>query len=87
MSDLDLELTRAIEGIVENLENYRNANVGKFLGEKAGDHLGDFVKLDRYKNRVRVVDCFIKPLEMILYNLGIQSVHPDKTENQRTQID
>ncbi|MHC4644011.1 MAG: hypothetical protein ACYTBJ_00820 [Planctomycetota bacterium] len=87
MSEMDLELSRAIGAIVENLEKYREANVGKFLGEKGTDHLGDFTKLDRYKNRVRVVDCFLKPLETILYNLGILNVHPDKTEAQRTQID
>jgi hypothetical protein len=82
-------MTRLAEGLSEGLEAYRETNVVKFYAEKGtltDDYVGDYVKMERYKNRVRMVDAILPAMETFLYDLGVIKVHPDTLIKNRRQI-
>jgi hypothetical protein len=56
--------------IVPNLEEYRAKNVNKYYREKELPY-SDYVKRERYKNRVRFVDTFLGPLRKYLERSGV----------------
>jgi len=80
-------ILKLVEDVSTELEQYRETQCRKYYAEKNTEHMGDYVKLERYKNRVRVVDCFLDPLERFLFNCGVMKVNPSEFKAQRTQID
>lgn len=58
-----------VQDVLPKLENYRQKNVNKYWREMELEFT-EYTKAERYKNRVRVVDCFIQPLQQFLVNIG-----------------
>jgi hypothetical protein len=56
--------------ILPNLEAYRQKNVNKYHREKELE-FAEYTKLERYKNRVRIVDIFLEPLRQFLKDVGM----------------
>ena len=82
-------LTRLAEGVSGGLEEYRESNCRKYYAEKGtltDDYIGDYVKMERYKNRVRMVDAVLPSVEQFLFDLGIIKTHPDTLNKDRRQI-
>jgi hypothetical protein len=59
-----------ISKVVNNLELYKHKNVNKYYREKELEHGGEYEKMERYKNRTRVVDIFLIPLKDFLVAHG-----------------
>lgn len=55
-----------LKKIVENAEEYRAKNVNKYYREKELEHGGVYPVLEKYKNRVRVVDIFLEPAKILI---------------------
>ncbi|MBW8001682.1 MAG: hypothetical protein FVQ80_06630 [Planctomycetes bacterium] len=67
--------------VLPNLEEYRAKQVNKYYREKELEWGGDSTKMEKYKNRVRVVDTFLGPLKSMLTKYGPFPVITD--EDQR----
>jgi len=59
------------EEVLPNIEEYRAKNIGKYYAEENLPYGGEYQKLEKYKNRVRVVDTFLKPLIRMLRSSGV----------------
>lgn len=62
---------RFLEEAVPLLEQYRATNVNKYWREKDVKPHSDYVKRERYKNRVRFVDCLLPPARKVLKEAGV----------------
>jgi len=64
-------IVKMIEGLVPRIEQYRAKQVNKYWREKELDFGGEYQKLERYKNRVRVCDIFLPVLrEVVVVKIG-----------------
>jgi hypothetical protein len=59
-----------VEEIIPRLEEYRAKNVNKYWREKELEY-SDYIKREKYKHRVRWVDCFLDPLKNFLVRSGV----------------
>lgn len=59
-----------VESVLPNVEQYRQKNVNKYYAEKNMEHGGEYSKMEKYKNRVRIVDIFLAPLKEYLKRVG-----------------
>jgi len=66
MGDLLRSFFSAVADVVPELESYRKKQVNKFYRESEIEWGADPVKLECYKNRVRVVDVFLPRLRSFL---------------------
>lgn len=80
-------ILRLAETIAVNANEYRDAQCRKYYAEKSTEHLGDYTKLERYKNRVRLIDVFLKPLEQFLSDCGVIHDDPEHLDQSRTHIE
>lgn len=62
--------TDEIADMVPKIDEYRAKEVNKYYREKELDWGPDAVKLQIYKNRVRVVDLFLPGLKRFLVSVG-----------------
>ena len=85
--EFDHALARLAEGVVVDLDVYRETQCKKYYAERGTEHLGDYTKLERYKNRVRIVDCILPHLERFLHDMGVINVTLESLQQGRTQID
>ncbi len=51
-----------IEAILPSVEKYRSKQMNKYHREKEMDYGGEHSKMEKYKNRTRVVDIFLPAL-------------------------
>jgi hypothetical protein len=76
MSEMDYlrkVISSAIEELAEmvpEIEEYRAKQVNKFYREKELEWGGDPVKMEGYKNRVRIVDIILPHLKSFLSRVG-----------------
>lgn len=61
---------RFLEEVLPRLEEYRAKNVNKYYREQESPDC-EYTKTERYKNRVRIVDCFLKPAKEVLTSAGV----------------
>ena len=80
-------LARLAEGVTTDLVVYREAQCKKYFAERGTEHMGDYTKLERYKNRVRIVDCVLPHLERFLHDLDVIDITPESLQRGRTIID
>ena len=55
-----------LEEVLPKVEEYRAKQINKYYREKELDWGGDSGKMERYKNRVRIVDTFLGPLKKLV---------------------
>jgi hypothetical protein len=69
------------EEAVPRLEEYRGKNVNKYYREKESPD-AEYTKCERYKNRVRFVDCFLPAMKAVLKGAGVllAADEPDERE-------
>jgi hypothetical protein len=75
MAQVD-SFVRFLEGVVPNLEEYRMKNVNKYYREKESPD-AEYTKMERYKNRVRFVDCILEPAKKVLREAGIMEIEEE----------
>ena len=85
--DFEQAFSRLAEGVCVDLDKYREAQCRKYFAEKNAEHCGDYVKLERYKNRVRIVDTILPHMERFLHDLGVIDVTPERLAKDRPVID
>lgn len=69
-----------VSSILPKIEEYRAKNVNKYYRE-AEQEYREYTKMERYKNRVRVVDIFLPSLKTFLKESGV-SIHSDEVERE-----
>ena len=72
--DLKDLIVSFVVDIVPKIEHYRAKNVNKYYRESEISYGADPQKLEKYKNRVRVVDIFLPGLKGILSKAGVHTV-------------
>lgn len=75
---MDKELKDLVLGfiaeIVPKIEHYRAKNVNKYYRESEISYGADPQKLERYKNRTRLVDIFLPALKEVLLKEGVHTL-------------
>lgn len=69
------------EEVLPKIEEYREKNVGKYYAEQNTEYGGEYFKMEKYKNRVRVVDIFLAPLKDMLRSAGVLP-HSNERDSQ-----
>jgi hypothetical protein len=85
--DFDNALARLAEGIASDLDVYRESQCTKYYAEKGQENMGNYNVYEKYKNRVRIVDCVLPHLERFLYDMGVINVTPESLQKHRTIIE
>lgn len=85
--DFNNALARLAEGVAADLDVYREAQCRKYYAEKGQENMGDYVKYEKYKNRVRIIDCVLPHLERFLYDMDVINVTPESLQKHRTIIE
>ena len=80
-------LARLAEGVTTDLVVYREAQCRKYFAEKGQENMGNYQIYEKYKNRVRIVDCVLPHLERFLYDLDIIDATPESLQRGRTIIE
>ncbi len=65
------DLLQFCADVLPAVEEYRQKQVNKYYREKELEYGGEFQKLERYKNRVRIVDIFLPTIKKKIVEAGI----------------
>jgi hypothetical protein len=70
----------AFEECIPRIEQYREKQITKYNAEKSTEYGGEYTKLEKYKNRVRIIDVFLPALKKLVYNWKKEKITPRDEE-------
>lgn len=67
--------------VFQNVKEYRQKQVNKYYREKELEYGGEYLKLEKYKNRVRIIDMFSEPAKELFISIFSSESLPDPSSN------